>query len=327
MNHARHAQELLLHCMRGERDVSLAIMAEPYRIPPGNLQWAGASDGSIAVTWRRTRDPLPCTKVETGDGYVLVRWGEMLVMGVYLSPRQRITEVEERLDRMTRSIRAQEPAPVVIGGDFNAHSEMWGSAKNNARGRLVIDWAASLGVCLLNRGNESTCVRPHVLSLGESIVDLSWASPSASRMIRSWRVLVDVESLSDHVHIEIELETPRKTRHWDRAGAPRRWAVKKMDTDKMVAALLACTWPKREEEGEITLEQELADLDDKLRWSCDVAMPRQIPRPRKVAYWWSEEISDLRRLAIRARRRWTRARRRPGQEDEEARGMYREAKS
>ena len=61
----------------------------------------------------------------------------------------------------------------------------------------------ALDLQLLNEGNESTCVRWH----GESIVDLTWASLSAARKVRSWRVAVEKESLSDHRYIMIRLST------------------------------------------------------------------------------------------------------------------------
>lgn len=310
-----------------EHDISLAVIAEPYRVPPRNPQWAESTDGRMAVTWRRTRTPLPCTRVAAGDGFVMVRWGKMLVMGVYLSPRLRLLEVEEHLDRMTRCIGALEPAPIIVCGDFNAHSEVWGSRRNNARGRLVLEWADSLGLILQNQGVESTCVRPQ----GESIVDLTWATSGASRGIRSWKVLSGEETLSDHVHIEIVIETPGGggdgVRRRLEGATQRRWASSKLDEDRMIAALMVCSWPRKaDEEEELPLEQEIDLLNRMLGWSCDVAMPRHRPRPRKAAYWWTEAISELRKLSIQARRRWTRARRGPRREEEAARALYREAK-
>ncbi|KMQ85535.1 reverse transcriptase, partial [Lasius niger] len=39
-------------------------------------------------------------------------------------------------------------------------------------------------------------------------------------------------------------------------------------------------------------------------------MPRAKPRPQRAAYWWTEEIADLRRTSVQARRRFKRMRRR-----------------
>ncbi|RLU14683.1 hypothetical protein DMN91_013075, partial [Ooceraea biroi] len=51
------------------------------------------------------------------------------------------------------------PRPILIAGDFNAKSALWGSPRSDGRGRLVEGWAADLGLCLLNTGSGSTCVR------------------------------------------------------------------------------------------------------------------------------------------------------------------------
>lgn len=152
-----------------ERDSSIAIVAEPYRIPEGNPNWSGSSDGLVAIVTRRTKAPIPCQVVKQGQGFVTVKWKKTLIVGIYLSPKLTIREVEERFDKINRNIRAQEPSPLIIGGDFNAASEVWGARKSNARGKLILDWMATMDLECLNEGRESTCIRPQ----GESIVDLA----------------------------------------------------------------------------------------------------------------------------------------------------------
>lgn len=294
-----------------ERDVGLAIVSEPYRIPTGDPQWVGAPDGSVAMVWRRTKHPLPYTAVDSGDGFVLARWGGILLVGVYFSPRFSTADLEDRLDAISRSVRAQRPAPIIIADDFNTHSKTWGSRRTNAKGRVVLNWAAALGLMCMNRGRESTCVRAQ----GESIVDLTWASPQAAAGFRSWKVLTEEESLSDHVFIEFELWTALGNYQTDRGRYPARWSMKKLDPDKLIAALLISSWPTTNEEG--TIEEEARSIRDEITRACDVAMPRSQPRPRKAKYWWIQEIADLRRLSIRARRSWLRARRSSSRSREE----------
>lgn len=85
LNHARRAHDLLMQVM-DKRDSGIALISEPYRVPTGNPQWVGSTDGYAAIVWRRTRHPVPCTKVGTGPGYVVARWGATLLASVYLSP-------------------------------------------------------------------------------------------------------------------------------------------------------------------------------------------------------------------------------------------------
>ncbi|EFN76924.1 hypothetical protein EAI_07940, partial [Harpegnathos saltator] len=91
-----------------------------------------------------------------------------------------------------------------------AHSTEWGCSprQEDPRGRAMVDWAAGLGLLLINRGSTSTCVRPK----GESVIDLTWASPSAARMFREWVVEAEGETLSDHRYIvwTLCLRTPQR---------------------------------------------------------------------------------------------------------------------
>lgn len=90
-------------------------------------------------------------------------------MGVYLPPSDKLADYEKWLADMETVIRPLLPFPVVVAGDFNAWNIAWGSRLTNAKGGLLEDMAAALGVKLLNRGRVSTCIHPR----GESIVDLT----------------------------------------------------------------------------------------------------------------------------------------------------------
>lgn len=58
-----------------------------------------------------------------------------------------------------------------------------------------------MDLVLINEGNANTCVAWR----GESIVDLTWATPLAAGLIRRWRVLEEIETLSDDLYIEMGL--------------------------------------------------------------------------------------------------------------------------
>ncbi|EFN78493.1 hypothetical protein EAI_10743, partial [Harpegnathos saltator] len=96
--------------------------------------------------------------------------------------------------------------PVVIAGDFNAHSEAWGCSprQRDPRGEALIDWAVGLDLSLINEESASTCVRPK----GDSVIDLTWTTPSAARLIREWKVEVEGETLSDYRYIVWALRLP-----------------------------------------------------------------------------------------------------------------------
>jgi len=193
LNHARQAQDLFVHNL-AERGYGLGIVAEPYKVPRNHPLWMASLCGKAAIIWRNATNTPPCTIMEAGEGYVAGQWGRIAVFSVYLSPALDAAQFTRRIDRMGECIRRLLPRPVLVAGDFNAKAGLWGSPQTNRRGSVLIEWAAELGLSILNSGTRSTCVRPQ----GQSIVDLSWVSPSAARLIGEWRVMVDAESLSDH---------------------------------------------------------------------------------------------------------------------------------
>ncbi|XP_011858500.1 PREDICTED: uncharacterized protein LOC105556049, partial [Vollenhovia emeryi] len=301
LNHARQAQDIFLHSL-AERGCGLGIVAEPYRVPKSPC-WAESTDGTAAITWRRTGErSLPGKKLKAGEGWVAVEWGPLVIIGVYLRPSLSRIELEGRLQELEDLVREFLPGLVLVAGDFNAKSAMWGSRRPDAKGREVEAWADRLGLHLENVGTVSTCVRPQ----GESIVDLTWSSPAAARMVASWKVVEDLELLSDHLPIEVVLSRPG-----GRGETPSpytKWAIKKLNPDGLVESLVAATWAQPEPLP--TIAEEIQWLRNTMRAACDNAMPRARFTPRKAAYWWSESIAELRRLSVAARRAVQRARRR-----------------
>ncbi|XP_072757504.1 uncharacterized protein [Anoplolepis gracilipes] len=121
LNHARQAQDLFVHTL-AERGCGLGIAAEPYRIPEHH-SWVGDDLGSVAVTSRADAPAsLPAILVGKGKGWVAVRWGPVLVVGVYLPPSLDLSGFTERLHSLSAAISGIGMGRVVVSGDFNAKS-------------------------------------------------------------------------------------------------------------------------------------------------------------------------------------------------------------
>jgi len=112
--HSRAAQDLLVQ-YAAEGDYGLMVLSEPYWVPPRNPMWAAArmgTDVKVAITWRRSENPLPCSTVlEAGEEFVAVRWGDITVVGVYLSPNLDRDEVKEGLGWIQACVQRCAPAP------------------------------------------------------------------------------------------------------------------------------------------------------------------------------------------------------------------------
>ncbi|XP_076547395.1 uncharacterized protein LOC143305946 [Osmia lignaria lignaria] len=264
LNHSARAQDLLLHHL-AEWKIGLAVAAEPYRVPDRH-DWFGDADGSVTVIV--TALAPPPTLIERGRGFMAVLWCDTAAVGVYCPPSWPLAAFEECLDRVGDVVSRCHPRPALVLGDFNSHAQSWGSPRTDARGEAVLEWAAEFQLRLLNRGSVSTCVRVR----GGSIADLSFATLSTARMLQSWRVVEEAEMLSDHRHIRLGFSTP--DRRPPSGPPPRRWALKRLDRDALMAAALAVTWPEQPVGPVADIGEEVIWFRGTMKAICDVAMPR-----------------------------------------------------
>jgi len=145
----------------------------------------------------------------------------------------------------------------------------------------------------------------------------------AARLVDDWRVVADAESLSDHRYIEmVSAPVSREvlTRRREAKSGARRWALKKLEEDALFSSILAALW-EREGRGveEMPLVEEVRWIRGVMQDACDASMARIRLSSRKAAYWWTEEIAELRRSSVHQRRLYDRARRARNSRDRAAR--------
>ncbi|XP_045535743.1 uncharacterized protein LOC106719018 [Papilio machaon] len=307
INHCLRAQDLLLQSV-AEWSVQVAVVSEPYLIPNRD-EWVGDVEEVVALFVPRSSSSLSIDGVQKGRGYVGATIGGTLVVGVYCAPSKSLPEFEHLLDQVGALVRRGRPSSVLVMGDFNARSSVWGDTVTSPRGAVLEEWALTLGLGLLNRGSRPTCVRPQ----GKSIVDLSFASPATARRVYGWEVVEGVESLSDHHYIRFTLlETPTVPAHQGPESPHRdtpRWVVRRLNPDLLREAAQVETWSPGMSIPDV--DQRAAALRASMSRVCDCSMPRQGPIPKKrQVYWWSAEIAELRVVSVSARRQYQRYRRR-----------------
>ncbi|MBF2463444.1 RNA-directed DNA polymerase [Listeria welshimeri] len=251
----------------------------------------------------------------------------MAIVGCYVSPNRSLADYELYLDGLADCVRRCLPRPLIVLGDFNAHARAWGNSRDDPKGVTLLDWAAGLDLRLINVGSESTCVRWQ----GESVVDLTWATPPAIRMLSGWRVAKEVVTLSDHRHIFFDVAIRHPDRSSRRQGdtLPRRWALKRLNRDHLEAAAIVAAWPQNAEEISPDPEGESVWFRGTMTSICDASMPRAGRFERRAMHWWSAEIAQLRTACLRAHRQASRTRRRrraTPEERDEAYRAFQEAK-
>jgi len=140
-----------------------------------------------------------------GVSYAAVRWGSTTFIACYAPPRWDLATFETCLERMSAVVRGATAHSLIVAGDFNAKFLAWGCNTPNRRGEILLGWAVSLGLVVLNKGRASTCVRPQT----ESVVDVTFGSLWMAQKVKNWRVMRD-EFLSDHLHIEVVIGNTRQ---------------------------------------------------------------------------------------------------------------------
>ncbi|XP_029155163.1 uncharacterized protein LOC114937420 [Nylanderia fulva] len=140
INHSARAQDLLMQHL-AEWNIDLAVVAEPYRVLQKD-NWMGDKVGLVTIIGKAERGALPLSLMGKGEGFVLVKWGEAIVVGVYFSPNRDLAQFEEYLGRLADEIDRHLPGKVLVMGDLNAKSDAWGSPVTNARGKVLEEWGA-----------------------------------------------------------------------------------------------------------------------------------------------------------------------------------------
>lgn len=287
----RAAQDLAL-ATANEKAVDIILVSEQYRDKGEEEGWYPDAGGraAIAVLGRHQIDVIgPCL-----PGFRWIETNGLRLFSCYCSPNVPSTEFETFLRRLEISIR-EAKGPVIVGGDFNAKSQDWGSCKEDNRGKALADLIASLGLISCNQGNEPTFVR----GASESHIDITFASRAVADRVRDWKVL-DEESLSLHRYIQYSIAAQRTTYQ----NPPHTgWAIRKLDRSKLKEALqrVAHVGDQNAEEA----------CNTTIRWltrACDASMPKSGKNNRRPVPWWSPDIADQRRKCLKARRAFTRKR-------------------
>lgn len=95
---------------------------------------------------------------------------------------------------------------LMVAGDFNAHSDVWGDHRNDCRGKNVLEFIYKNHLLCLNRGSAAT----FAIGGKESCIDLTIVSARIRGHLKNWQVCEDYSG-SDHRVISYELSTSKIT--------------------------------------------------------------------------------------------------------------------
>lgn len=283
-----------------EKKADIMIICEQNKTLP---HWYSDIDGKAAIA---THQPIAPEEIgNPGKGYVWVRIREIRIYSCYVSPNITLNEYKEYLERLEANIRSGS-GEVILAGDFNAKHAEWGSAINDQRGNELAVLTASLNMNVCNIGDTPTFER----GSSYSVLDLTFASPATARKIVDWSVL-DEETRSDHKYILYGLELHTE----GRGNCPTGWSRRKLEPGTL-----------REYLDGKEIPTNACQLMETITGACDAAMLKIKPirSHYKPQYWWTKEISELRRASLTARRDYQKAAKKGSAEDQKQ--IFREAR-
>ena len=204
---------------------------------------------------------------------------DVTVCSLYLPPGAAFPVVE------MRRLLLELPAPVLVVGDFNAHSTAWGCDDTDTRGRALESFICDESLCILNTGQRTHFTVP---SGQTSALDLTLVSPQLSNVF-TW-IVHDDPLGSDHFPVWIKLQGDPAL-----GKRPQRWNFNKADwagfQTSVEASILA---------SDQTQAMSAEDFTSLVLNSADGHIPRTSGQPRRTPVpWWTKECAD----AIRARKR------------------------
>ena len=203
---------------------------------------------------------------------------EITICSLYLPPGEAFPGTE------LRQLVQELPSPVLVVGDFNAHSTVWGCNTTGTRGRLLESIITDESLCVLNTGERTHFTLP---SGQTSVLDLSLTSPQLSILFK-WSVHDDPLG-SDHFPEWLQFQNSPVL-----GSRPRKWNMARADWNGF-QTMLEESLP-RQTETTMSAEQFSSMLLD----CAEKCIPRTSGLPRRPPVpWWTSACGE----AIRARKR------------------------
>lgn len=293
LNHCEAAQCLLEKNVQ-EIDGDVAILSEPYENKDLPC-WKTDSLGSSAL-WSIKRAQIVDSKCDK-TGFVRAVISGITMYSCYLPPRFSIEEYQNIIDTLVMDAAGRKN--ILIAGDFNAWATEWGSSRSNARGKILLEALAGLDVVLLNTGNQNTFNR----NGAGSIIDVAFVSSSIYGRV-NWQIS-NIYTQSDHDAIIIDINNPQFDQQSKIQRKMNGWKNNPFEKEMFEACMINLKF-----EGPPS--QAAAEFIRRVTNACNMSLKkRKSGTYKNEVYWWNENIAELRRECIKARRKFTRSRGRP----------------
>ncbi|KAK9720147.1 Endonuclease-reverse transcriptase [Popillia japonica] len=169
----------MLYATVCENDIDIVLISEPNVKISLYHNYLLDKQQNVAVYIKNKN--VGIQSFSLGEGYICIKWERWCMYACYCSPNIPLDDFKAFIDALANDIRATG-LDAVVAGDFNSKSPMWGSPITDARGELLVEWAAEVGLNALNLGDEPTFERGN----SKSHIDITWANEAMTRHIHEW---------------------------------------------------------------------------------------------------------------------------------------------
>ena len=210
LNHCKNAM-VELNNIINRQDIDIILIQEPYifrnRIQNfSNRSWVVELNlvnehARAAILHKKELDCFILNEFCTRDmSTVLLNINnrKTIVSSIYID--NHTLEILNKMKDLLELARTKQ-YQVIIGGDFNAHSEFWGSSNPNSRGDEIAEFLSKMNLDIVNKGCKPTFKRVNC----ETIIDVTVATRFISNKISEWKVLSDCTG-SYHKYITFKVE-------------------------------------------------------------------------------------------------------------------------
>jgi hypothetical protein len=294
LNRSRAAMNLFYKTVE-DRGISIAVISEPNKKMVQNLPSVieECCDVAVIVIDRNVQ----VHKCDSTKCFVCCHVEDIVIYGCYISPNIELSEFKIHIRDLMLDIRRAANLDVIVCGDFNAKSHLWGSPIEDERGAIIVEWLAAEDLVVMNEGGVPTFERGG----SSSFIDITMANGVMSRRIQKWTVTAE-ENLSDHKNIEIDILKKKSEREEPQAGNGARWKYEPSRMPRLLSRL-GQNYDK-EKSGRTPVEAFMTAL--KNATSETLMKAHTGKHRRKPVYWWNDEIAAMRKRCMKARRTFTR---------------------
>ena len=244
-----------------------------------NLNYNTAAGGTALLINRNTlHSELPLnTTIEAVAARVSLH-RTITICNIYLPPSRDVSkqEIEDLLEQL--------PAPILLLGDFNAHSPIWGGDRTTPRGRSLEEIFNERNLFILN-DDQTTYLHPATGT--RSVLDLSVCDPIVALDFKQ-QVLMDTHG-SDHYPIVIETVGNQEE------APPERWLLTKADWDAFSQECRACIT----EESILTQTNPLTQFQETLVTIANKHIPKSKGKGTRVRVPWFNDTCKQARMERR----------------------------